>query len=91
MPQLPERSASRVEALLIVVAIAVLIAILPQRYHILPTWFAWIGIAAMILPILLGAVLTGSGPWQARRARRGVHLRRRGALLQRRQPGHRRV
>lgn len=64
MPVIPERSASRVEALLIVVAIAVMIVALPRRYTLVPTWFAYTGIAAMILPMLYGAIAKGTGPWQ---------------------------
>ncbi|MBV8067438.1 MAG: hypothetical protein JO113_05650 [Candidatus Eremiobacteraeota bacterium] len=39
------------------IGIAILIMILPNRYHIVPTWFAYAGTAAMIAPMLLGTVL----------------------------------
>lgn len=54
---LTQRSASRVEAIVIVVAIAGLITLLPQRYTITPTWFAYVGTFFMIAPMLVGAVL----------------------------------
>lgn len=79
MPVIPERSASRVEALLIVVAIAVLIAVLPQRYSVAPRWFAYAAVVAMVLPILVGAVLKGSGPW--RRVERAAEFTSVGAAL----------
>jgi hypothetical protein len=59
---LNRRSASRLEAILIVIAIALLIAVLPRRYHILPNWFAYLGIFFMIAPMLLGAVTTSENP-----------------------------
>lgn len=54
---LSQRSASRVEALVIVVAIAGLIALLPERYAIMPVWFAYVGTFLMIAPMLVGATL----------------------------------
>lgn len=53
---LTQRSASRFEAILIVIAIAGLIAILPRRYALMPNWFAYLGTACMIAPMLVGAV-----------------------------------
>ncbi|MBV8196812.1 MAG: hypothetical protein JO263_01645 [Candidatus Eremiobacteraeota bacterium] len=61
---LSQRSASRLEAALIAILIAVLITVLPQRYHILPTWFAYLGMALMIVPMLAGALLNLSGIWR---------------------------
>jgi hypothetical protein len=54
---LSQRSASRGEAIVIVIAIVVLIQALPQRYHIVPGWFVYVGTAAMVLPMLLAALL----------------------------------
>jgi hypothetical protein len=46
-----------VEAIVIVILIVVLIEALPQRYHIVPGWFAYAGTAAMIAPMVLAALL----------------------------------
>lgn len=54
---LSQRTASRLEAIVIVIAIAALIALLPQRYTLVPTWFVYVGVVFMIVPMLLGAVL----------------------------------
>lgn len=54
---LSQRTASRFQAILIVVGIAALIALLPNRYAVLPNWFAYAGAAAMIASMLLGALL----------------------------------
>jgi hypothetical protein len=54
---LKARTASRLEATLIVIAIAALIALLPRRYHIVPNWFAYLGTFCIVAPMLLGAVL----------------------------------
>lgn len=57
---LSQRSASRLEAILIVIAIAALIAILPRRYHIVPGWFAYLATGAMIAPMLFGTLTKDS-------------------------------
>jgi hypothetical protein len=54
---LNRQSASRLEAVVIVIAIAGLIALLPGRYALMPGWFAYLSVACMIVPMLLTAVL----------------------------------
>jgi len=54
---LTQRTASRLEAILIVIAIAGLIALLPRRYAIMPNWFAYLGTVCMVAPMLVGAVM----------------------------------
>jgi len=54
---LSQRSASRFEAIVIVIAIAALIAVLPRRYALMPSWVAYLGVVFMIAPMLVGAVL----------------------------------
>lgn len=54
---LSQRTASRFQAILIVIAIAGLITLLPNRYAILPNWFAYLGAGAMIASMLVGALL----------------------------------
>lgn len=54
---LTQRTASRLEAILIVLAIAGLIAILPRRYALMPNWFAYFGTVCMVAPMLVGAVM----------------------------------
>jgi hypothetical protein len=61
---LSERTASRLEAVAIVIAIAALIAVLPRRYHLLPTWFAYLGMGFIVVPILTGALINKGGIWQ---------------------------
>lgn len=59
-----ERAAPRLGALLIVSAIVVLILVLPRRYHLMPTWFAYVGIALMIVPMILVALTPGKPVWR---------------------------
>jgi hypothetical protein len=54
---LSQRSASRFEAILIVIAIAALIALLPRRYALLPNWVAYLATICMIAPMLAGAIM----------------------------------
>ena len=61
---LTERAASRLQAVAIAIAIAALIAILPQRYHIMPNWFVYLGTASMIVPMLIGAVVKDAPRWR---------------------------
>jgi MFS family permease len=61
---LNRRTASRLEAILIVIAIAALIALLPRRYHLLPTWFAYLSMALIIVPMALGTVVRDSPAWR---------------------------
>ena len=52
--------------------IAALIALLPRRYHLLPTWFAYLGVFAMVAPMLIGAVFIEAPRW--RRVERFLEL-----------------
>ncbi|HEY1655031.1 MAG TPA: hypothetical protein VGF86_07970 [Candidatus Tumulicola sp.] len=61
---LARRTASRLEAIVIVVSIVALIAVLPERYHILPNWVAYVGIGFIIVPILGGALINLGGAWE---------------------------
>ncbi len=54
-----ERTASRVGAALIALAIILLITLLPQRYHLVPNWFGYLAIAFMLVPMILVGVLHG--------------------------------
>jgi hypothetical protein len=54
------RTAPRLGALLIVVAIVALIAVLPQRYHLVPTWFAYLEMAILIVPMALVSIGRGN-------------------------------
>lgn len=49
-----ERIASRWGAVLIVACIAVLIALLPRRYSLVPTSVAYVGAALMLVPMIFG-------------------------------------
>jgi hypothetical protein len=61
---LHQRTASRFQAVLIVIAIVALISLLPRRYHLVPTWFAYLAMAAIIVPMALGAVIRDSLAWR---------------------------
>src|SRR5579863_9646955 len=50
---LKERTASRYGALSITLAIAALIALLPERYHVVPNWVGYLAMAVMIAPMLV--------------------------------------
>lgn len=54
---LSRRRVSRLEAIGIVIAIAALIALLPRRYALMPSWFAYLSIVCMITPMIVGAIL----------------------------------
>lgn len=56
-----ERTASRVGAAFIVLAIIALITLLPQRYHLVPSWFGYSAITFMLVPMILVGVLHGPG------------------------------
>jgi hypothetical protein len=58
------RTASRLGAIVIVMAIAALITLLPERYHIVPEWLAFVGIAVIIVPMVVVAVTGRSGRWE---------------------------
>ena len=55
-----ERIASRWGALIIVVCIALLIALLPRRYSLVPSWFAYTGAALMVAPLLFVLLSRGN-------------------------------
>jgi energy-converting hydrogenase Eha subunit E len=74
-----ERTASRWGAVLIAICIAMLIALLPRRYHLTPTWFAYTGAAFMVLPML--AVLLAKGNPLTRRVERVTEFVAVGAAL----------
>lgn len=59
-----ERAAPRFGALVIVCAIVALILVLPRRYHLMPTWFAYVGITVMVVPMLLVALTPGNALWR---------------------------
>lgn len=59
---LRRNTASRLEAIVIVIAIAALIALLPRRYALMPGWLADVIIVSMIAPMLLNAVLKKETP-----------------------------
>ena len=59
-----ERTAPRLGAVLIVLAIVALIALLPQRYHLLPNWFAYSGMVFMVVPMILVWATQGSPLWR---------------------------
>ncbi|MGB8519813.1 MAG: hypothetical protein WCD38_06570 [Candidatus Tumulicola sp.] len=63
-PQSSDRTASRLGAVLVVLAIVVLIMILPRRYSLMPSWFAYIGVALMLVPMLLAWAKPGSRAWR---------------------------
>jgi hypothetical protein len=67
-----ERVASRWGALLVILCTALLIEFLPQRYHLVPTWFAYLLIAIMVIPMLAVSLTRGQHQW--RRVERGVEL-----------------
>ena len=46
-------TASRLGAVVIVLTIVVLITLLPRRYHLVPNWFAYLAVSAMLVPMLL--------------------------------------
>ncbi|HEX3370448.1 MAG TPA: hypothetical protein VHS56_12780 [Candidatus Cybelea sp.] len=58
---LSRRTASRLEAIVIVISIVALIAVLPERYHILPNWVAYVGLGFIVIPILVGGLINLGG------------------------------
>jgi hypothetical protein len=58
------RSAPRFGALVIVCGLAALIVLLPERYHLMPAWVGYVGVALMIVPMLLVSVLPGRLVWR---------------------------
>ena len=59
-----EGTASRLGAVLVVVAIAALITLLPRRYAFTPSWFAYTATALMIAPMVLVALTKGGAAWK---------------------------
>lgn len=57
---LNKRSASRLEAILIVIGIAALSLLLSERYRVVPPWVGYFGTVAMLAPMLLAALLPGA-------------------------------
>jgi hypothetical protein len=48
-----QRTSTHLGALVIVLAIAALIAVLPRRYHLVPNWFAYVEFSLLIVPMIL--------------------------------------
>jgi hypothetical protein len=59
-----EPTASRLGAVVIALAIIVLIALLPRRYHLTPSWFAYVGSLFIVLPMLLVWMTQGRVAWR---------------------------
>lgn len=59
-----EQIAPRLGAVLIVLAIIMLIALLPQRYHLVPNWLGYLAMAFMLLPMILVWTMQGSALWR---------------------------
>ena len=58
------RTAPRFGALVIVRSLVVLIVLLPDRYHLMPAWIGYVGVALMVVPMLLVAILPGKLVWR---------------------------
>lgn len=58
------RTASRLGAVLTVLAIVVLIALLPRRYQLVPTSVAYAAAVAMLLPMIVVALSRGNELWR---------------------------
>ncbi len=58
--QSSEPTASRLGAVVIALAIIVLIALLPRRYHLTPIWVTYSAAALMLLPMILVWVTRGN-------------------------------
>ena len=59
-----ERTASRLGAVVIALAIIVLIAVLPRRYHLVPNWFGYLAASFMLVPLVLVWLTKGMGIWR---------------------------
>jgi hypothetical protein len=62
--QSSEPTASRLGAVLIALTIVGLIAVLPRRYHLGPSWFAYVGSLFILLPMLLVWTTQGRVGWR---------------------------
>ncbi|HEX3670311.1 MAG TPA: hypothetical protein VHT92_01270, partial [Candidatus Cybelea sp.] len=60
----PKRTAPRWGAVAIVFAIVALIAVLPERYRILPNWVSYLEVAILIVPMALVSLTHGKAFWQ---------------------------
>jgi hypothetical protein len=63
-PPSSDRTAPRLGAVLIALAIVGLIALLPRRYHLVPSWFAYLGSLFILLPMLLVWMTHGNARWR---------------------------
>jgi hypothetical protein len=59
-----ERTAPRLGAAFITLAIVALITLLPQRYHLVPNSFAYFGAAFILAPMILVGLTHGSRLWR---------------------------
>lgn len=59
-----EALAPRLGAVSTVFAIAALITLLPERYHIMPNWFGYLATAVMIAPMLVVTARKRTGAWE---------------------------
>lgn len=58
------RTAPRLGAIVVIVLILILIAALPQRYHLMPNWLAYIEGAILIVPMVLVSLSHGNPVWR---------------------------
>jgi hypothetical protein len=61
---LTEGTAPRLGAVSMALAIAALITLLPERYHIMPNWLGYLASAAMVIPMLVVTVRKRAGAWE---------------------------
>jgi hypothetical protein len=59
-----DRTAPRLGAAVIVLAIVVLITLLPPRYHLVPNWFAYLVVGVILIPMLLVWGTRGNALWR---------------------------
>jgi hypothetical protein len=59
-----EQTAPRLGAVFITLAIVALITLLPQRYHLVPNSFAYLGAAFILAPMILVGLTQGSAFWR---------------------------
>ncbi len=59
-----ERTAPRYGAVLIVCAIVAVIAVLPERYQIVPDWFGYVEAVVLIVPMTLVSLTHGRPFWR---------------------------
>ena len=73
------QTAPRLGALIVVCAIVVMILLLPSRYHLMPAWVVYAGMALMLVPMFLVAIIPGNALW--RRIERSLELTATGTAL----------